>query len=71
VRRWRAEGSGVVERAALLVLVLPDELLAPLPTELRELLGAHRALETLSAALRPEVEQLRTQVHALVRRCCA
>jgi glutathione gamma-glutamylcysteinyltransferase len=71
VRRWRSEGSTVVERAALLLLVLPDELLAPLPAALREPLRALRALEVLPAALRPEVEQLRGQVHALVRRCCA
>lgn len=71
VRRWRDEGSTVVERAAFVLLVLPDELLAALPAALREPLEGQRALETLPAALRSEVEQLRTQVHALVRRCCA
>lgn len=71
VRRWRDEGSTVVERAALLLLVLPDELLVSLPAALREPLEGQRALEALPAALRPEVEQLRSQVHALVRRCCA
>lgn len=71
VRRWRAEGSTVVERAALLLLVLPDELLAALPPAAREALRTPRELEALPQGLRPEVEQLRSQIHALVRRCCA
>lgn len=71
VRRWRAEGSTVVERAALLLLVLPDEQLTALPAAVREALHAPRDLEALPEALRPEVEQLRSQFHALVRRCCA
>jgi hypothetical protein len=70
VRRFRTQGPAVVERAALLLLVLPNEVWSPLPAALREPLAALRALEALPETLRPEVEQLRAQIHALERRCC-
>lgn len=71
VRRFREEGSTVVERAVLLLLVLPDELASLLPPALREPLVAPRAMEGLSEGLRLEVERLRSQIHALVQRCCS
>jgi glutathione gamma-glutamylcysteinyltransferase len=70
VRRWRADGAAPAERAALLLLVLPPELLLPLPAALREPLEAQRAALALPEGLRGEVEWLRTQVQELERRCC-
>lgn len=42
-----------------------------LPPALREPLAAPRAMEGLSEGLRLEVERLRSQIHALVQRCCS